>query len=1199
MKIIFDNLGAVREGDYANEMINQGSHNVNKIYFAIENEEAQNNYLNYIATASFTFSNQESVSDVVMSATRFSFNDVEYNGYLLSLGKTLTAISGETSITFRVKDNSGNTILTTQPIVKTITRTDGNNPVINITESQYESLLQAVNNKVSVESGEAKNLKVKGILTIEAENGQSVNVECYGQGELKVPTLYAENVNGNKVSGEQGTFGSITLDDISDSDISLKILNYNGTLYRNENAEGYQYLIKSEIEAKDAETLNSAKSYTDAEKTKVLSESKTYTDGVFANGQTYTNNEINKIKDGTYLVGKAEKDINGNRIDLTYQSKTLSVQIASYTTVEQALQGLKQEIEVLIGGTISQQDLDTLKEIADAVFKARNDITALQEAINDIVLSNVPVATQNTAGIVKIGSNINVTADGTISIDLSSYALKSELPTNISQLTNDSGYIKNESNAFNYNNLSNKPTIPTNTSQLNNDSGYLTQDDITEEVSQTVECDHEYEITGNTGDEHGLAVKDQQVVVEKIQGQTRRYSENLLNIPNKEEVWHGVTISIKDGVIKLNGTCNITADYYIYGEYRLNGSYTLTNNFSGTSSNQLYPSISVVNTESINHLVCRPNSPISKKVINDLVQFKLYFTSGLEMNNVIIKPMLVEGTYTESTMPAFQPYDNTLVNSKCNLISTNKNLFNQNNLTTLGKENYITDGEYIIGLKSTSDTRPFTFANSDYVVYLPKGRYYVRIDFETLSSVSTARFEVRTENKEYGGVTINNQKTVTHTFLLTQDDYVGLILKLYGSKCKITLVYSTTAPTEYIPYEQDIFNFNVELGEFDTFDNIANKITRQTSNVITLDGSLNTSSINLQSTNEYGINNFFLYRVPNVTAFYTVISSNLPIQNTTIPNTSTEGVFPAHGGYVYVRLKASDVPDVSTFKTWIQQNPIQIAYKLETPTTEEYVAPNGYQVWNGGLQQQVIEGKYLPYVITKKYSVSIGAQLDANRTIDKGLQEQIDDLKNNSSGGLKVKEIYFDETQIAKLLEITTTGGEITLNESISGDYDCVDIFAGGEKLSRLINIGGSYVSVGSSDSSIVGNTGRIYTLMELSINVDSNALRILYTPDFGKIRHYRHTIIASVEITELGNFVDIPFVYITRQTALINSSDRFSEIIEHVSRGCAYTDVRIISLTLNQTNMELYIYDEKTLSYITKVIEYSTMDFRDTVSEV
>lgn len=35
-----------------------------------------------------------------------------------------------------------------------------------------------------------------------------------------------------------------------------------------------------------------------------------------------------------------------------------------------------------------------------------------------------------------------------------------------------------------------------------------------------VECNHSYEITGNTGDEHGLAIKDQQMLIKKIQGQT-------------------------------------------------------------------------------------------------------------------------------------------------------------------------------------------------------------------------------------------------------------------------------------------------------------------------------------------------------------------------------------------------------------------------------------------------------------------------------------------------------------------------------------------------------------------------------------------------------------------------------------------------------------------------------------------------------
>ena len=82
--------------------------------------------------------------------------------------------------------------------------------------------------------------------------------------------------------------------------------------------------------------------------------------------------------------------------------------------------------------------------------------------------------------------------------DKGDYALKNELPTKTSELTNDSGYIaeeqdptvpsfvKNitEENITSWNNksnfsgsyidLTNKPTIPTSTSQLTNDSDYTT-----------------------------------------------------------------------------------------------------------------------------------------------------------------------------------------------------------------------------------------------------------------------------------------------------------------------------------------------------------------------------------------------------------------------------------------------------------------------------------------------------------------------------------------------------------------------------------------------------------------------------------------------------------------------------------------------------------------------------------------------------
>ena len=82
--------------------------------------------------------------------------------------------------------------------------------------------------------------------------------------------------------------------------------------------------------------------------------------------------------------------------------------------------------------------------------------------------------------------------------DKGDYALKSELPTKTSELTNDSGYIAEEQDPTvpsfvkniteenitswnnksdfggSYNDLTNKPTIPTSTSQLTNDSDYTT-----------------------------------------------------------------------------------------------------------------------------------------------------------------------------------------------------------------------------------------------------------------------------------------------------------------------------------------------------------------------------------------------------------------------------------------------------------------------------------------------------------------------------------------------------------------------------------------------------------------------------------------------------------------------------------------------------------------------------------------------------
>ena len=454
------------------------------------------------------------------------------------------------------------------------------------------------------------------------------------------------------------------------------------------------------------------------------------------------------------------------------------------------------------------------------------------------------------------------------------------------------------------------------------------ENEIFDEVEQTVECDHEYEITGNTGDEHGLAVKDQQVVIEKIQGQTRRYSENLVEFEDVEETTqNGITYSIKNGVITLNGT--LEASFSIPSKI-LNFSgtkFTMCLYYTGEKDNNL-TIIARDNDEPLYSwkFFIAPDVEGKKFIATNSFTVGYHDTAvqltnvGTTFNNFKLYIQVLEGTHTEETMPEFKPYDNTLVNSKCNLISTNKNLLKKNKFT-------ITISNWF----GREDIEEIT---------LPAGTYKL---FDTTAQSVNTRLGFF-ENNIFNEVVSLGYNQTTKTITLnksTKINRINLDGRQSGTFIKeLVLVYGSTAPTEYIPYEQDTFNFNLELGKWDTFDNITNKITRQTSAIAT-------------------------YRTGE-----------------SLPSGISKG---------YVANRELSENELTTL---VAESEVQLVYKLATPTTEEYVAPNGYQVWEGGLQQQKIEGKYLPYILTKKYSVSIGAQLDANRFIDRGQQEQIDELKN-------------------------------------------------------------------------------------------------------------------------------------------------------------------------------------------------------------
>ena len=103
----------------------------------------------------------------------------------------------------------------------------------------------------------------------------------------------------------------------------------------------------------------------------------------------------------------------------------------------------------------------------------------------------LPVATADTIGAVKAGNNITIDEDGTINanaldVNLDDYAKKSEIPTKVSAFENDKGYLTEHQSLDEYAKKNEIPEVPTSLSQLTNDSGGITVKDLPEAGEKNV-----------------------------------------------------------------------------------------------------------------------------------------------------------------------------------------------------------------------------------------------------------------------------------------------------------------------------------------------------------------------------------------------------------------------------------------------------------------------------------------------------------------------------------------------------------------------------------------------------------------------------------------------------------------------------------------------------------------------------------------
>lgn len=511
-------------------------------------------------------------------------------------------------------------------------------------------------------------------------------------------------------------------------------------------------------------------------------------------------------------------------------------------------------------------------------------------------------------------------------------------------------------------------------------------DDTTKVINAKVDCDHRYEITGATGDEHNLAIADQQMLINKIQGRT--LVKNQLVTNNDKWNFGGPTGDITytlndDNSITINGTVGET-DFIFYTTVELPVSGTRKFFISGCPKGGSWITYFMYDPWSSNADL--GNSAIFS-TSQGTVSLWIVIKSGVTVNNLTFKPQLIDLTQTygvgnEPTtveevlndFPEYIPYDEgTFVHSNNELVSTGKNLWDEEwEVGTL----LPTTGE-----KLESDNK---IRSKNYIPILPNLNYYY-YQKESKTDVDYIYFY----DSNYQFLTSNrfeHETSINYLFTSPNNAYYMKFIN-----CNITYnndicinVSDESFNGTYEPYKEEV----VEVGELKEFDYIDNDTDEKVIGTGVID--LGTLDYTRERDGRFYSSVISNAKIPTVGKYYETIlcekyiPSNKPINS--IETDYTMAMYEDKRLYLY----NSNYTDGESLKTSL--NGVKLLYQLETPIIENDNLPAGYAVYKGGLQEQ--KGT-IPYVIEKQYALSIASQVLQNIEIDREQQEQINDLKKD------------------------------------------------------------------------------------------------------------------------------------------------------------------------------------------------------------
>ena len=463
--------------------------------------------------------------------------------------------------------------------------------------------------------------------------------------------------------------------------------------------------------------------------------------------------------------------------------------------------------------------------------------------------------------------------------------------------------------------------------------------------------------------------------ITKIEGQTRT-SINKLNIQNTTDA--SANVKVLNGVISINNVNSVlnTPPLWRNSISPLKGKYTWIRNSRYDTK------------EKINDIILRSSNGGSILLDGDVaykegivennpyVDYRYNAGETVNIQKYFARPMLLEGDWRDN-IPDFESYNPKLMNSKATIKSIRKNLLNLiektetiNGITINIKNGIITingnatgDGNIIIGNQPIELNGPVSFFNNI-------------ISGDTNKNPS---IWFMYENSICGNVAFNTK--IDNDGVVTKPIY-GKIKELRfgfsnGEKInnltfKPIAVVGDVSEINFEQYQDNIINIDIELGEYDYIDFETNEIVKRTSEILTLDGSEDEiwdGPRNAGDNDKNIVNYVYEWKKNNVVSkesndatatVCTLVSENQLIANATIAPSSY-----SNATSFFIRVNSNEIQNLEQFKKWLKNNPVQLAYKI-AETKIPINIQNSYEIWNNGIQLQLVDEGYLPYKITKK-----------------------------------------------------------------------------------------------------------------------------------------------------------------------------------------------------------------------------------------